>query len=44
MVKRRCIDCHFWFAARDPAPELCPNCLATERRQLTSRVAYKAKD
>jgi hypothetical protein len=44
MVKKRCTGCHYWFAARDPATERCPDCLATERRQLMSRAAYRAKD
>jgi hypothetical protein len=44
MVKRRCIDCHFWFAARYLATKRCPNCAATERRLLASEEAFRAKD
>ena len=44
MVKRRCIDCHFWFAAREPATARCPNCAATERRQRAAEAAFRAKD
>jgi rubrerythrin len=42
MLKLRCIDCHFWFAARDPAIERCPNCAATEQRRLASEAARRA--
>ena len=28
MVKLRCVECLYWFAARDPATAQCPDCAA----------------
>jgi hypothetical protein len=32
MVKLRCIECHYWFAAREPATDRCPDCAILQRR------------
>jgi hypothetical protein len=42
MVKLRCADCHYWFAARDVSAERCADCCAIlQRRQLALEMARK---
>jgi hypothetical protein len=32
-TKQRCVDCHFWFAAPDPAVTRCVDCELRRRRR-----------
>jgi hypothetical protein len=42
MVKLRCTDCHFWFAARSPDTERCADCALLHQRKLALEALRKA--
>jgi hypothetical protein len=39
MVKLRCSECHYWFAAGDPATEHCPDCALRLAHKPTRNAA-----
>ena len=43
MVKLRCIECHYWFAARSPDIERCPDCELRHQRRLALEALRKAQ-
>jgi hypothetical protein len=43
MVKCRCADCRYWFAARSPDTERCPDCEIAHQRELAREAARKAQ-
>jgi hypothetical protein len=38
MVKLRCSECQYWFAARDPATKYCRDCAIRRGRQEVARL------
>ena len=39
MVKLRCADCHYWFAAPHPRATYCPDCEIKRQRRLAAATA-----